>query len=379
MDERHIPRLRLGQVESRLPIIQGGMGVGISLSGLASAVANAGGIGVISAAGAGMLTPGFGSDFIEANRAALRQEIRKARAATSGPIGVNIMIAMTDHIGLLRVALEEKVDAVFLGAGLPMKTLKELPAQLFEQARTAFVPIVSSARAFRLITRYWCKAFGRVPDAAVVEGPKAGGHLGFSRGQLDDPAYSLPNLVSETVEAAREYEEEAGRPIPVIAAGGIFDGDDIHRALSLGASGVQMATRFVATEECDADPRFKQAYVDCDSEDLTIIDSPVGLPGRALRNGFLSRVSEGRTAPLRCPWHCLLTCRQSASPYCIAKALIQAKLGRLEHGFAFAGSNAFRIDRIVSVKSLMTTLEHELIRAFRRVAALTPAPAASLP
>ena len=379
MVKRLIPGLRLGQTESRLPIIQGGMGVGISLSGLASAVANAGGIGVISAAGAGMLTPGFGSDFVEANRAALRQEIRKARAATSGPIGVNIMIAMTDHIGLLRVALEEKVDAVFLGAGLPMKTLKELPAQLFRHARTAFVPIVSSARAFRLIYRYWAKAFGRVPDATVVEGPQAGGHLGFSREQLDDPAFSLPNLIAETVEVAHECEDDCGRPIPVIAAGGIFDGNDIHRALTLGASGVQMATRFVATEECDADPQFKQAYVSCDREDLMIIDSPVGLPGRALRNGFLNRVSEGSTSPLRCPWHCLLTCQQSDSPYCIAKALIQAKLGRLEHGFAFAGSNAFRIDRIVPVKALMTTLEQELVRAFQAVGAGVVASAASLP
>ena len=376
MIDVRLPRLRIGRAEPRLPIIQGGMGVGISLSGLAAAVANAGGLGVISAAGAGMLTPGFSADFVEANRAALRQEIRRARASGTGPIGVNIMIAMTDHIGLLRVALEEKVEAVFLGAGLPMKTLKKLPAHLLERARTAFVPIVSSSRALRLIFRYWKKTFGRVPDAVVVEGPKAGGHLGFSREQLEDPAYQLPNLISETVLAAEEYETPSGEPIPVIAAGGIFDGKDIHQALSLGASGVQMATRFVATEECDADLRFKQAYIDARPEDLAIIDSPVGLPGRALRNTFLEQVAAGETAPLRCPWHCLLTCKQSESPYCIAMALIQAKLGRLDHGFAFAGANAHRVDRIVRVEELMQDLENETIQARKASLAAVSASAA---
>jgi len=202
-----------------------------------------------------------------------------------------------------------------------------------------------------------------VPDAFVVEGPMAGGHLGFKKTQIEDPAYSLGMLVKETISTLRPYQERSGRAIPVIAAGGIYSGEDIHRFIGMGAKGVQMATRFVATHECDAHMSFKQAYLNAQEKDLMIIDSPVGLPGRAIRNGFLQDVSEGINKPFSCPWKCLRTCDFKNAPYCIGRALSQAKLGNMEEGFVFAGKNAWRVDRIISVKELMETLIREYQQA----------------
>jgi len=355
MNERMKP-LHIGGIESPLPIVQGGMGVGISLSGLASAVGRAGGIGIISAAGIGMLEDDFRTDFLRANVRALRREIRAAKAATDSPIGVNIMVALSDSDNLMNVAIEEGADLLFLGAGLPLKAPSKLSVEELRTVRTAFVPIVSSGRAVQVLFRYWAKNYGRVPDAVVVEGPLAGGHLGFTRPQLDDPAFALENLLAGALDAVSVYEKQFDRAIPVIAAGGIYTGADIRRALSLGASGVQMATRFVATDECDAAPAFKEAFVRCTEADLTIIDSPVGLPGRAIRNRFLDDVAAGERRPTRCVWQCLVTCNPAESPYCIAQALTHAKTGDLDDGFAFAGANAHRVDAIVPVAELIDEL-----------------------
>ena len=365
--EPRMNRLRIGQVESALPIVQGGMGVGISLSGLASAVGRAGGIGVISAAGIGMLEDDFRTDFRGANLRALRREIRTAKAATDAPIGVNIMIALSDSDALMNVAIEEGADLLFLGAGLPLKAPSGLTVDDLRETRTAFVPIVSSGRAVQVLFRYWAKNYGRVPDAVVVEGPLAGGHLGFSRLQLEDPAFELENLLADVLKAISTYEERFDRSIPVLAAGGIYTGADIYRMIELGASGVQMATRFVATDECDAALAFKEAFVECGESELTIIDSPVGLPGRAIRNRFLADVTAGARRPTLCAWKCLVTCNPSESPYCIAQALTHAKIGELEDGFAFAGANAHRVDAIVPVATLMATLEQEYAEAAQRV------------
>lgn len=356
MGERKLTPLSIGRLTARVPIIQGGMGVGISLSGLASAVANAGGIGVISAAGIGMLEDDFRSNFREANLRALRRELRTAKEASDGPIGVNIMVALSDSDALMNAAIEEGADLLLLGAGLPLKAPSGLTTDGLHDTPTGFVPIVSSGRAIKVLFRYWAKAYDRVPDAVVVEGPMAGGHLGFRREELDDPAHGLERLVADALAAVAPYEERFDRSIPVIAAGGVFDGADIHRMLSLGASGVQMATRFVATHECDAAPAFKDAYVACTEADLTIIDSPVGLPGRAIRNRFLDEVASGRRRPTRCAWTCLVTCNPTESPYCIARALTEAKLGHLDEGFAFAGANAHRVEEIVSVADLVDSL-----------------------
>jgi len=349
------PALKIGDLVSRIPIIQGGMGVGISLAGLASAVANEGGIGIIAAAMIGIDEPDVAVNPTEANIRALKQEIRKARKLTDGIIGVNIMVAMTHYADLVRASIEEAVDIIISGAGLPM----DLPGYIINGAKTKLVPIVSSGRAARLICQKWLAKYNYLPDAFVVEGPKAGGHLGLKKEQIDDPDYALERLVKEVIETVKPIASERNTTIPVIAAGGIFTGADIREMLNLGAAGVQMGTRFVATNECDADPGFKQTYLNAKKEDLVIIKSPVGLPGRAVRNRFLDEVENGKKKPFKCPYQCVKTCDPAKSPYCIALALAGAKKGKFKNGFAFAGANAYRVDEIISVKDLIRSLQME--------------------
>ena len=355
-----MPKLKIGDSVAKLPIVQGGMGVGISLAGLASAVANEGGIGIIAANSIGMLDPEYYASHKDANAIALRKEIRKAKEMSSGVIGVNIMVAVNDFHALLQVAIEEKVDIVFLGAGLP---IKGIPVEALRSAGVKVVPIVSSARAGELIFKSWLKKYNDIPDAVVLEGPKAGGHLGFKVDQIDDPDYALESILPELVKVIKKYEARLNRSIPVIAAGGVFTGTDIHNLFKLGASGVQMGTRFVATHECDADVRFKEAYVSCREEDIEIIKSPVGLPGRAIKSQFLKDLSSGKKIELKCAWKCLKSCDLKTARYCISLALNNARKGNLEKGYAFAGSNAFRINDIISVKDLMQELEKEYLCA----------------
>lgn len=359
-----LPELHFGDSIAQLPIIQGGMGVGISLSGLASAVANEGGVGVIAAAMIGMSEPDVGSNSTEANIRALRNEIRKAKERmTQGLLGVNIMVALTNFADLVKTSVREGADVIFSGAGLPLDLPKylteEFPGELAEKARTKLVPIVSSGRAAAVLCKKWLARYDYLPDGFVVEGPKAGGHLGFKPEELDDPDFALEKILPEVVEAVKPFEAQTGRRIPVIAAGGIYTGADIAKYLELGASGVQMGTRFVATHECDADIAFKQAFVDARKEDITVIKSPVGMPGRAIFNDFLLAVREGRKKPFKCPFHCIKSCEVTAAPYCISQALVSAKKGLLKHGFAFCGENVWRVDRIMSVKELMNTLKQE--------------------
>lgn len=349
------PSLTIGDLTVPTPIIQGGMGVGISLSGLASAVARAGGIGVIAAAGIGMSRPGYATNFIETNNQALADEIRAAKAQTSGAVGVNIMVALSNYAEMVSTAVREKVDAIFSGAGLPL----DLPAHLGEGAKTKLVPIVSSARAAVILCKKWLARFGRTPDAFVVEGPLAGGHLGFKHGQIDEAEHTLERLVPEVIEGLRPFTGPDGKPIPVIAAGGVYTGADIRKFIRMGAAGVQMGTRFVATDECDADMAFKQTYIDAKKEDIGIIQSPVGLPGRAIKNLFLEEAARGERRPKVCPFSCVHSCAQQTAPYCIMMALMNAKRGKLDHGFAFAGQNAWRVDRIMPVQELMDSLEAE--------------------
>ncbi len=353
--------LNIGSLTATFPVIQGGMGVGISLSGLSSAVANEGGIGVIATAGIGMDERDFSVNFGEANLRALRNEIRKARELTNGILGVNIMVALSNFADLVRTAVEEGIDIVLSGAGLPLN----LPQFVNGAQKTKLVPIVSSARAAGIIARKWAEKYDRLPDAVVVEGPRAGGHLGFKEEMLGDAGYSLENILPEVIRVMKAFEDEYKKPIPVIAAGGIYTGADIYRFFQLGASGVQMATRFVTTHECDASEKFKQTYVDSEKEDIVIIKSPVGMPGRAIKNAFLSEVSEGKKKPFKCPFHCIVTCDYKNAPYCIALALVNAKKGNLSHGFAFAGENAHRAKRIISVKELVETLKKEYSEAAR--------------
>lgn len=344
--------LQIGDLTASLPIIQGGMGVGISLSGLASAVATCGGIGVIATAGIGMSEPDFFRDYVEANTRALKREIRKARAATQGLLGINIMVAMTNFAEMARTSIEEGIDIIFSGAGLPLG----LPQFLKPETRTKLVPIVSSGRAAAILCKRWTERFNYLPDAMVVEGPLAGGHLGFHLDQIFDPNYALEKLIPEVIAAVQSFAEKFDRPIPVIAAGGIYTGADILKFIELGASGVQIGTRFVVTNECDASMAFKQSYLDARQEDITIIKSPVGMPGRVIRNSFVEAINAGGKEPFICPYHCIITCDYLHTPYCIALALIQAQRGNFRHGFSFAGANAYRTDKIVSVRELMDSL-----------------------
>ena len=347
--------LKIGNLCASVPIVQGGMGVGISLSGLASAVADQGGIGVISSAGLGVIYNDYSKDYREASVWGLKQELRKAREATRGIVGVNVMVAMSNFADMVRTAVAERADIIFSGAGLPLN----LPSFLTEGAKTKLAPIVSSARAAKLLCRKWFSEYKYVPDAIVVEGPKAGGHLGYKPEQLNDEHYALETLVPEIVAEVRSFEAVHDCHIPVIAGGGIYTGEDIYRIMELGAEGVQMGTRFVTTEECDADPAFKQSYIEARREDIEIIQSPVGMPGRAIHNRFLDRVKEGLKRPKSCPFDCIRTCDVTHSPYCIMLALYNAFKGRLQNGYAFCGANAWRAEKIQSVRDLMASLRAE--------------------
>lgn len=347
--------LKIGDLVARIPIVQGGMGVGISLSGLASAVANEGGIGVISSAGLGLIYKDKAQSIAEAAIEGLKEELRKARSKTKGIIGVNVMVAMTNFSDMVRTAIKEGADIIFSGAGLPLN----LPSFLTEGAKTKLAPIISSARAAKLLCEKWWTEYRYVPDAIVVEGPKAGGHLGYKGNQIFDEEFSLEKTLPEVVEVVNNFAESHNCKIPVIAAGGVYTGEDIYNMIELGADGVQMGTRFVTTEECDADLAFKQAYIEATKEDIEIIQSPVGMPGRAVRSKFLESVKEGLKKPKQCAFNCIKTCDVVNSPYCIMLALFNAFKGRLEHGYAFAGANAWRAEKIESVKHLMQSLTKE--------------------
>ncbi len=357
-----LPPLSFGDLTATMPVVQGGMGVGISRSGLASAVANEGGIGVIAAAMIGMLDKDVTKDPLAANIRAMRREILKAREKTAGLIGVNVMVALTHFPQLVRTSIEAKADFIFSGAGLPTdlpRILIEACEQTKQELKTKLVPIVSSARAATIIAKKWLRHFGYTPDAFVVEGPKAGGHLGFKEEELFDADFALEKIVPPVVEVAKDLEDKCGRPVPVIAGGGVFSGADVRRVLATGASGVQMATRFVATEECDADIRFKQAYVNAKAEDVTIIHSPVGMPGRAIVNDFIEASRKGLKKPFRCIYHCVKTCNREKTPYCIALALVSAMRGHLTSGFAFCGSNVDKVTSITTVHEVMESIRRE--------------------
>ena len=345
----------IGKYEIKLPIIQGGMGVGVSLNGLASAVANEGGIGVISCAGIGLLYPEHKGNYLQKSIWGLKEEIRKTREKTQGVIGVNIMVAISNFADMVKTSIEEKVDVIFSGAGLPM----DLPSYLQPRSKTMLVPIVSSSRAAKIICDRWLANYDYLPDAIVVEGPKAGGHLGFKTEQIEDVHYSLEELIPGVVTVAESYKEK--KIIPVIAAGGITTGEDIAKFLDLGAAGVQMGSIFVPTDECDVSMEFKKVYLKSSQKDIRIIQSPVGLPGRAFDGEFLKNVSDGKEIPRSCPYHCIKTCDYSRSPYCIIKALYNAAKGNMKKGYAFAGSNAYLADKISSVKEVIEKLKADFL------------------
>lgn len=341
--------LVIGDLVAKIPVIQGGMGVGISLSGLAGAVAKAGGIGIISTAQIGFRKSNYDNEPQKCNLEAIGEEISKAKEiADGGIVGVNIMVATTDYEQYVKAAVAAGADIIISGAGLPMN----LP-ELVLGSNTKIAPIVSSKKAASVIVRQWTKKYNRFPDMIVIEGPKAGGHLGFSMEELNLFAREdYDTQVKEIIEYIREVEKENNVLIPVVVGGGVYDRDDMDRYISYGASGVQIGTRFVATNECDADIRYKEAYVKATLQDVVIIKSPVGMPGRAIKNEFLERVLKGERIMGKCR-KCVKSCKPAETPYCISQALINAAIGKVEEGLIFCGENVHRIKEIVSVESII--------------------------
>lgn len=338
--------------ELLVPIIQGGMGVGVSLGNLAGNVANYGGMGVISSVNVGYKEKDFKINPKEANARAFRDEIKKAKeiAEGKGMVAVNIMVATSLYEEMLKIAVEEKVDAIICGAGLPMN----LPMHT-KNTDTLAAPIVSSGKAAMLLCKVWDKRYNTVPDFFVVEGFNAGGHLGFKREEIENKtAKNLEELLQEVLEVVVPFEKKYERKIPVFVAGGVFDGKDMAYFMNKGASGVQIATRFIATKECDASKEYKQIIVEAKKEDIVLVKSPVGMPGRAILSPMIKELEKGTLFPAIICNNCIKGCEKGEKiPYCISKALIDAVNGVWETGLFFCGTNAWKIKEICSVKELM--------------------------
>ena len=367
--------LKIGNLVAKHPVIQGGMGVGVSLSSLAGAVAKAGGIGIISTAQIGFKDQDFGKNPMAANLRAIHSELKKAREkAPQGILGFNIMVATKEYASYVKEAVKAGADVIISGAGLPIDMPKFVAEAENEnggsdkkERRTMIAPIVSSVKSALVICRMWDRKYHTAPDFVVVEGPCAGGHLGFSREQLaelgadtdhvaetfDEPAYDKE--IRGIIETVKSFAEKYKKHIPVITAGGIFDHKDVLHQFALGAEGIQAATRFVTTEECDADIAYKEAYINAKEEDIVIVKSPVGMPGRAIKNKFLERVAQGPVKVERC-FRCLEHCNPAETPYCITKALINAAEGKIDEALLFCGSNAYRCEKIETVPEVMAAL-----------------------
>lgn len=345
--------IKLGNKQSQYPIIQGGMGVGVSLHRLAGNVSKEGGIGIISTADIGYQEEDFNKNPLQANLRSIGKEIKMAReiAGEDKILGVNVMVALKNYAEIVKECVKQKIDLIISGAGIP----KDLP-EYVKGTETKIAPIVSSLRCCKLIVKHWMSKYNYVPDMIVIEGPEAGGHLGFKREELEESVKpKLENITAEIVEYIKEVEKETGKEIPVISAGGIWDKNDIKRFLDLGASGVQMATRFVATNECDASQEFKEAYVNATSKDIKIIKSPVGMPGRAVYNKFIIKTENEKCKINKC-YGCIKTCNIMNTPYCITNALINAVQGNMDNGLVFCGSNVDKVKEIVSVHDLIQEL-----------------------
>ncbi|WP_294385357.1 nitronate monooxygenase [uncultured Clostridium sp.] len=343
--------LKIGNLIAKLPIIQGGMGVGVSLSSLAGNVAKHGAIGVISAAHPGYLEEDFEKNTLQANIRALKKHVIKAKEiSNNGIIGVNIMVAMKNYKELVKSSIESGADLIISGAGLPLK----LP-EYTKNSEIKILPIVSSSKATKLILSYWKKHYNKIADGIIIEGPEAGGHLGFKADSIESDINKFENNVKDILETVKNLEIEYGQKIPVIVAGGVFDSNDIKRYMELGANGVQIGSRFVATYECDAHIKFKEAYLNCTKNDIKIVKSPVGMPGRAINNNFFKKINNENNKISKC-YNCLVPCNPSTTPYCISEALINAARGNIDNGLIFCGANAYRINKMLSVKELLDEL-----------------------
>ena len=350
-----LPPLRLGEHVIPVPIIQGGMGVRVSASSLASAVSNEGGLGIVATVALALASEHYKKpkDYYRANKKALADELILTREKSpDGVIGTNCMVAIRDFEAMVRTSVEYGAQVIISGAGLPLR----LPEFAAANPRTALIPIVSSLRAAQLITKRWKRQYKRIPEGIVFEDPNtAGGHLGAGRDELYTDKYKPAEIVSDLAEWSRK---QFGDEIPIIHAGGIWDRDDIDEAFSWGAKGVQMASRFICTHECDADPAFKEIFLNADASDIVIIDSPAGLPGRALKTPFTNKLFRGKPVPEKCIATCLsdCRCRDKDEAFCIAETLHNAQQGNLEDGLVFTGTNAIRHTEIVPIRDIFEEL-----------------------
>lgn len=340
----------IGKKEVKVPLLQGGMGVGISLGSLAGAVAKEGAVGIISAAHPGYREPDFYQNPVEANKRAIHAELKKARSiAPNGIIGFNIMVAMNYYEEYVHEIVKAGADIIVSGAGLPA----DLPAYI-EGSSIAIAPIVSTEKSAKVILKYWDKKYKRTADLLVIEGPLAGGHLGFRLKQLEE---YTPEWYDEEVRKilviVRQYEEKFGHKIPVVLAGGIRNHEDYVHAMSLGVDGIQVASRFVPTVECDADEKYKNAYLQAQAGDIEIVKSPVGMPGRAIHNQLMDKVGAGERVPAKKCLNCIHTCNPATTPYCITDALIHAAKGELDDALLFCGGKAYEADHIGTVKEVI--------------------------
>jgi NAD(P)H-dependent flavin oxidoreductase YrpB (nitropropane dioxygenase family) len=344
--------LKIGNIETKIPLILGGMGIGVSGWNLASSITNNGGIGVLSGVNLGYREDDFYTNTFEANKRAIIKEIKKAKEESNmGVIGINFMVAMNRYKEYVKIAVEAGIDIIVSGAGLPL----ELP-EATKDHDTKLIPIVSSAKAARIITKIWDKKYNKIPDAVVVKGSKAGGHLGFKKKDLIEDDFDFEEVLRDTKEVLKKYEDKYNKKIPMIAAGGIYSSQDVEKIMKIGYDGVQMATRFVTTEECDADFNFKNEYLKSENKDIDIIDSPVGLPGRAITNEFLNNVEEGIKPKIKKCVDCIKKCNYKDTKFCISQALINSVKGNIDEGLVFAGENAYKSKKIEKVADVVKEL-----------------------
>lgn len=344
--------LVIGDLVAKIPLIQGGMGVGVSLSSLAGAVAKEGGIGIISTAQIGYKEPDYEKNPVEANLRAIASEIKKAKEiAKGGVIGVNIMYATRFYEKYVEAACKAGVDLIITGAGLPV----ELP-KLVENYKVKIAPIVSSVKSANVILKMWERKFNRTADLVVIEGPKAGGHLGFKPEEvLSITEEDYKKEITDIMEVVDSYGEKFNCMIPVVVAGGISNAEKVKEMMCLGADGVQVASRFVTTYECDASQEFKDAYLNAKEEDVVIVKSPVGMPGRAINNKFMQKTKEGMQPLTKC-YQCIKGCQAKDIPYCITKALVNSVKGNTDEGLVFCGADTWKQNKMQSVKEVMQEL-----------------------
>jgi len=357
---KKIQPLVLGDIEVKIPIIQGGMGVRVSTSALASAVANCGAAGTIASVGLSPDTPETRCNVPLACREGLIKEIHLAKEKTKGVFGVNIMVALSNYEDMVRTTAEEKVAYIISGAGLPIS----LP-EFAEGSDVKLIPLLASARGAALLLKTWKRRYNRLPDAVIVEGPLSGGHIGnhsleeLKAGELK----KLETCFEDVRSIVNEYEFLSNKKIPLIAAGGIFDGKDMARFLKLGASAVQIGTRFIVTHECSADQSYKKLFIDSGEKDIVYIQSPVGMPAKVIRTKFVDEMLAGGRRPISCVYQCLRTCDPGSVPFCIAKALIDAVEGDVDNGIVFSSSYINRVNKMVSVQELIDEIMSEAEKA----------------